>query len=43
MGVLDIGDIHDGDQDAISYRNELVFLIFATSIINGDKFNGKFL
>ena len=26
MGVLDIGDIHNGDQDALSYYNEWAFI-----------------
>ena len=48
MGILDNGDIHNGNQDALSYRNEWAFLIMATSTINGDiiydeKINGEIL
>ena len=31
MGVLNNSDIHNRDQDALSYRNEWAFLIMATT------------
>ena len=36
MGVLDIDEIHNGDQGVLSYRNEWATLILTTSS-NGDQ------
>ena len=48
MSIIDIDDIHNGNQDALSYRNEWAFLIMTISTINSDiisdeKINGEIL
>ena len=48
MGDLDIGEIYNGDQGALSYRNEWATLILVTykfngNIISDEKFKGDFI
>ena len=48
MGILDTGDLLNGDQDTLSYRNEWAILTLVTSINNDDiifdeKFKGDYL